>query len=184
MHFHTIEARGGVAHGLFRFEDAGWADSRGVAHFGELTGVVVLEPRAERRLLEQFFDGKPIAAADALSMLASEFSSRAHPQVHAYANWGIDSESSHSHLQQLSVITAVYNDMGFRGFPPSLEFFFHLGLFERARGQTGTSFISRVYKNAPSHRNIRTLMPYSTFVDYIVKVRSHFITLFAELFYI
>ena len=187
IHFQSIEHRGGVPHGLLSMDDAAYQDSKGEVIFGVLRAAIDLQAR---RLVSATFaissgdgiagDARPIAAADALCILATEAAFHTHPQLHAYSNWGIDPEQTHPYLSRLSVITALYNDMGFRAAPPSFGLFREIGLMTSGTGRAVSEMLARVAQNTPEHANIRMMMPYSTYVTFIVKVRAHFIQLFSR----
>lgn len=118
---------------------------------------------------------------DLVPILAHVLSAYQHPKVHAYANWGIDpgtySEVKvHPHLQKMSVVTTLFNHLGFHNAP---------GIFGLMYGEeAGGAFLGTVEKAltlpTPSHTQVRHLMKHSRLVKFISCLRVPFFELFKE----
>ena len=94
--------------------------------------------------------------------------------------WGVNPDHRNAYLQRLGVITTVYNDMGRRGFPGSVNSLHRLGILSHMRQEGAEALFSRVSNPHSKHDDIRQLVPHSKFVDFIVRVRAFFVTKFQE----
>lgn len=128
-----------------------------------------------------------MSAADALVMVMGELFVHIHPQMHAWANFGVSTYSSNAFVARMSKITVMYNHMGNKGAPAYYEFFYKLGLTEFVNyqcfhgekrhyehGEQRKGFVARVQQHQDSHSQIYDLMKHSEFVKFIVQVRSKF----------
>ena len=127
------------------------------------------------------FGGKSIPFADGVVLLFLILVGQVHTQVHAYANWGTNVSASHPFVRRMSVCTVMYNYYGSKGFPTICKLLSSLGCFTMCTREIAQAVLGRTYiQSTPSHRHIKKLQPYSSYVDFIVKVRSFFMMEFAK----
>lgn len=168
---------GGIV-GHFRIEDAAILGGKGtkneLAKWGVFEATVDLKARL---LVQATFDGEEMTPEDAFCVLSSEASNHIHPQLHAYANWGVchDYDGVHSYLRRASIVTVIYNDMGFRGGATGVELLHSLGVCKHATGPGFKSIVNGVRSGMADHKHVHDLMPYSKYVSFVVKVRRFFL---------
>jgi len=139
-------------------------------------------------------DGSPVSEPpidmkpeDALVMAMYELFTHIHPQMHAWANFGVSTCSSSEFVARMSKITVGYNHLGNNGAPEFFGWMHKIGVTDfvnyetfrgakrhPAHGEQRHGFLSRVQEHLDTHHNIYDLMEYSDFVKFIVQVRSKF----------
>jgi len=132
------------------------------------------------------FEDKDVAPSDTLILLAIALATQIHPQVHAYANWGVNFNHSDAFLRRTSVITVMFNSFGQRGLPEWFDCLNLVGLFQYWQGkhlvgsEAEPGALDRVRQGCPCHHNIRELQKYSPYIDFMMRVRSFFMRQFTK----
>lgn len=188
--------------GLWKIEKAGIPTRGGQNEYGRFEAEIDV---ANEKFLwatytPEWVDGVAVteaaiemSAADALVMAMYELFIHIHPQMHAWANFGVSTYSSDPFVARMSKITVAYNHMGNKGAPVYYDFFHNLGLTECVNyqsfhgekrhyepGEQRFGFLSRVQQHQDSHSQIYDLMEHSEFVNFIVQVRSKFLREFRK----
>ena len=134
-----------------------------------------------KKMVECKLNDETLNASEALILLWYNTVSAQHVKLHAYGNWGcnIDNENmkrTNPFLHTNSLVTVIYNYFGFTCFPRFFDTWKKEGLLSHdwdPKALTDT-FNHGVRENIVQHSHIVDLMPYSEFVDFIVKVRAAF----------
>ena len=177
---HTVLPKdaAGVSVGLFRLRKAAYVDLAGNVHVGLMTGSLDL---TNRRLLRCEFDGKDMAPTDAVIMLAAEGALHAHPQVHAYANWGVNPASPDPFLARLGAVSVFYNELGFNGAERIFDFLERWGVMSFFSGKKFRALVdARAFSRVEDHSQVNKLLPFSNYARFIVRVRAFFVKNFAK----
>lgn len=167
----------------FTIPDCAHLNRDGDVEFHDLHAVVDVK---NREALRVEFDGEEIAIADGFMLLTMAQVSQLHPQIHAYSNWAVSTEHENPWIRRMSIVTVVYNNMGHKGVWELLDMLFSVGLLKWLKGCTmaGTvetepratkpGVLARVQQGVKKHSNIRDLVPFSEYVDFIVQTRAFF----------
>ena len=134
-----------------------------------------------KKMVECKLNDETLNASEALILLWYNTISAQHVKLHAYGNWGCNVEDenvkkTNPFLHTNSLVTVVYNYFGFTCFPRFFDTWKKEGLLSQdwdPKALTDT-FSHGVRENIVQHSQIVDLMPYSEFVDFIVKVRVAF----------
>merc|ERR1712050_291336 len=74
-----------------------------------------------------------LEAADALILIVHEMYFHMHPQMHAWANYGVSTCSPDPFIALMSKITVIYNNMGVEGYKDYVNMAHTLGVSDAAR---------------------------------------------------
>lgn len=131
--------------------------------------------------------------SEALLLLMCELFTHQHPQLHAFANWGISTNSPDAFIARMSKISVMYNHMGMHGAPVYFDILHRLGLTEYVNyetwngkkelykhGEQRTGWLSRIQQHPVRHTNTTALMKYSPFVSFVIKIRRFFMKEFKK----
>ena len=149
----------------------------GDVHLGELSGELNLETR---QLTSAAFDGEALAPADAFLLLWLALVGQNHPQIHAFATWGINHVSGTQYLRSLGVTSIYFNHLGLRGFPRLCGALHSLGVLRVCTQATAALILGRTEQNPPAHKHIKALAHHSKLVHFIVRVRGYFLMQFEK----
>ena len=100
-----------------------------------------------------------------------------HPQIHAHANWAVDTaDVADPHLRKMSIITTAFNHAGFHSAAKVIA-----AVFTPAHGrEVQAIFAEAMTAKIGEHANVRFLVKHSALVRFIVKLRPAFFRLWAE----
>jgi hypothetical protein len=140
-----------------------------------------------KRFVKAKLDDTNLTASEALILLWFNNVAAQHVKLHAMANWGINQhislEETNPFLRQNSVVTAIYNYFGYSTFSRFFETWENQGLLSDG-WSTQNPFIKCVNHGIKDgvgqHGNLIDLLPYSRFVNFIVKTRMIFMDQFAK----
>ena len=128
-----------------------------------------------------------LTASDTFILLWFNTIAAQHVKLHAMANWGLNDHPSlketNPFLRRNSVITTIYNYFGYTSFSTFLDTWDKQGLLSTGWGETGAlikCFNHGIKDGIGQHGNIIDLVPYSRFVNFVVKVRMVFMDQFAK----
>lgn len=111
-----------------------------------------------------------------------------HVKLHAMANWGINLDDSladvNPFFRRNSVTTVMYNYFGYSAFNNFMKIWVKDGLLSEAWTNENKpliqSFNHGIKDNVWQHAQIEELSKYSEFVNFVIKVRSIFLSEFAK----
>ena len=168
---------GGGAIATFAIPLAAKVLSDGDVQLGELSGELNLDAR---QLTSAAFDGEALAPADAFLLLWLALVGQNHPQIHAFATWGINHVSGTQYLRSLGVTSIYFNHLGLRGFPRLCGVLHSLGVLRVCTQATAALILGRTEQNPPAHKHIKALAQHSKLVHFIVRVRGYFLMQFEK----
>ena len=139
-----------------------------------------------KRFVKAKFDDENLTASETLILLWFNTIAAQHVKLHALANWGVNLsdaiQDTNPFLLRNSVVTTIYNYFGyscFRGFIPGWR---KWGLLAPNWDPDALidCFNHGIEDNIWQHSQIDELVPYSKFVNFIVKVRAIFFNEFSK----
>jgi len=173
VHFVSMEERDGVQVAYFVFLDFKILDMKGELKTYERFWV---ELDLERKcMIKAKLDNRELTASETIILLWHNNIFAGHVKLHAYANWAINTHASDPFVRQNSVVTAMYNYFGFTVFKDLASFWQFIGAARYNIAGIQEVVLAGVQSGIHSHSIIRKLAPYSSLVDFTVKVRSRFI---------
>jgi hypothetical protein len=140
----------------------------------------------DRRLIRAIFTRGPndtsteISSVDALCLIYFFLASACNVKTRSFANWGVDETHPDPYIRRLSSITLLYNYMGSEGYPSFVRRFSEYGMVHDHSEAIRSVFDKATDSGFPAHWNIRDLIPYSSFVRFIVPARTSFMKNFAK----
>ena len=132
------------------------------------------------------FDDENLTASETLILLWFNTISAQHVKLHSLANWGVNLnealKDTNPFLLRNSIVTTVYNYFGYSGFRTLIEGFEKRGLLSTGWDPDALvkCFDHGIKENIWQHSQIDELLPYSRFVNFIVKVRAIFFNEFSK----
>jgi len=148
----------------------------GTVEFKDFIASVNLDDRV---LISATYGGKPIALKNAIVVLNTIGLLMVHPMLHAFTNWATNTASINPYFRRISVVTILFNHYGFTGYHGFMEMLYSCGVI-KTNGKTWDAIMSIFQKQAPKHKKVRELMPYSKFVQFVVQTRNFFMNEFAQ----
>ena len=140
-----------------------------------------------KKFVKAKLDDMDLTPSDTLILLWYNTIAAQHVKLHAMANWGLNDhislEETNPFLRRNSIVTTIYNYFGytcFSGFIPGWE---KQGLLSdgwSAKNTLVKCFNHGIKDGIGQHGNIIELVPYSRFVNFVVKVRMIFMDEFAK----
>jgi hypothetical protein len=122
-----------------------------------------------KAVVEAHVGGDPVSASDLVLLLVHAFLFVSHPQLHAFANWGIDPacdgvSGMEAYCRKMSVATTLYNHFGLKGAPQILA--------KLCGDQKVGLAVSKVFELAleqtpPAHAHVRELLRHSRLVRFL-----------------
>lgn len=179
----SVEQDDGTVKGWFQIPDAAYLTLDSTVQYGMLNVELDLKDKV---LIRASLNDSDLAPSDTLILLWLALATQIHPQVHAYANWGVNLHSRNPFLRRMSVITVMFNSFGQRGLPEWFDCLHLAGFFKFWQGkhlvgsEAQPGALDRVRQGCPVHRNIHELQKYSPYIDFVMKVRSVFMKQFAK----
>ena len=140
----------------------------------------------EKKLVKARLDDKELTASQALTILWYNTISANHTKLHAYANWGVNVEAEQMQTNPFharnSLVTVIYNYYGFTTFVKFYPIWKKMGLLSDSWDPESllSTFRHGIESKVAAHPRIDELMPYSTFVNFTVKVRAIFLSEFSK----
>jgi hypothetical protein len=132
-----------------------------------------------RKFVKATLDDAPISAKDTSILTGFILITSHHVKIHAYANWGIDPDSTHPYLRWLSTVTVAYNRYGYDAFPHVAGVLRNLGFLSRATKKIQKVFDHGLKHGVRYHPDLVNLSEYSDFVRFIYQVRGNFLNEFS-----
>lgn len=146
------------------------------------------------RLLKAWIGEKELTAQETYMFMSLRIFTSGHAQIHALANWAVNPQNfANPFLRRMSIITVVYNYYGLNVFNRVVLFlqsfckpFNHIHKdipaksesegHSHQKAQGHIHLFNMGMKSGVKHhsRSVQELMPYSSFVTFIVKVRKIF----------
>lgn len=139
-----------------------------------------------KKMTKATFDNDEITGSQVATILFFFNLSANHVKIHSMANWGLNSEVAvknvNKFLYQNSLVTVAYNYFGFTGFGGWISMYKTMGLLSKEWNMEAweQAVVQGVEDNIQAHPNIDELVPYSSFVNFIVKTRPIFLSDFAK----
>ena len=162
---------------LFAFTDIILINHRNELWYPQLiTFDVDLETKT---LVKAAVDGDEVTASDAITLTYFMTAGGTHPRLHAYANFGVDTEATRGSLRQGSIITVIFNHFGFEGTGRLFENLHRWGLIN-ARLLAAEAVGANATRPIPAHGHIQQLKDYSRTVRFAVSVRAAFLAAFRD----
>eukprot|EP00439_Symbiodinium_sp_Y106_P062293 s977_g9.t1 len=132
-----------------------------------------------KTLVKAAVDGDEVTASDAITLTYFMTAGGTHPRLHAYANFGVDTEATRASLRQGSIITVIFNHFGFEGTGRLFENLHRWGLIN-TRLLAAEAVGANATRPIPAHGHIRQLEDYSRAVRFAVSVRAAFFRAFRD----
>mmetsp|Transcript_24997 Transcript_24997/g.66421 ORF Transcript_24997/g.66421 Transcript_24997/m.66421 type:complete len:358 (+) Transcript_24997:217-1290(+) len=134
-----------------------------------------------KRMLTATLDSESITASDALTLVCFHTFFCGHPKIHAFATWGVKLEGSvNSYIGQCGWVTNFYNYLGGTCFARLMHLFHVVGVCRNLRGINLVFAHGTEHGGIPKHGPLRELQRHSEVVDFVVKVRRHFLRTFEK----
>jgi len=133
-----------------------------------------------KRMHKASMDGQTLTAKEVMILLAFRTFSSAHVKLHAMGNWGLNPEIYDLELHRNSVISVMYNYFGKTAFCRILTRLYILGISNDEFWKVSSCFNYGLEEGIQKHPQIRELIPYSTAIPFIAKVRNNFLNTFAQ----
>jgi hypothetical protein len=140
----------------------------------------------DKRLIRTIFKRSPnatnteLSSIDALCLVYFFLITACHLKIHCFANWGVDESHPDPYIRRLSSITVLYNHMGYEFYQSVVKRFSDYGIMVDHRQSIRAVFDKAADSGFPTHWNIRDLIPYSSFVRFLVPARNCFMRHFAN----
>jgi hypothetical protein len=139
-----------------------------------------------KRFLKAKFDDENLTASETLILLWYNTVAAQHVKLHSLANWGVNLsdaiKDTNPFLLRNSLVTTVYNYFGYSCFHNFMEGWEKKGLL--SPNWNPNEWVNCVNHgiddNIWQHSQIDELVPYSRFVNFVVKVRAIFFSEFAK----
>jgi hypothetical protein len=135
-----------------------------------------------RKVVKATLGDRELEMDDLIIFISHMICTYVHPQIHAYANWGIDPQHvldgspMAAHLRTASIASAIYNHFGKVNAPDIFGALYG--------GQVGREFThvveAALTTTPPLHADIRKLNSHSQFVRFVVKLRGKFFAAFKD----
>ena len=145
--------------------------------------IIIFIDLIDRKYVEGSLGGKVLSAQDAAVVIGFVWMSSHHVKSHSYANWGSNSDTKSigkkcSIIEELSIVTTLYNHFGYKGFPIFCNLASSLGLV--CKVEMAETLQSGIDRGVNYHAHIIELYSYSKYVKFITKVRGHFLHEFVK----
>ena len=131
-----------------------------------------------RSMERAMLDNRPLAAPEVFILINFNTTAHSHPKVHALANWGVNPQITDPFVRWMSVVTVMYNYFGYTTFTQIIDIWRGLGLVRFDFSKTLDCFRLGLEEGIQPHGDIRKLMPHSSLVDFVVKIRNAFLNMF------
>jgi len=129
-----------------------------------------------KKVIEVTFSGKSLNLKDALILIVIALFGHAHPVMHSFANWGIDPHNQNTFLQRMAICTIKYNNIGMESFPKTVNCLKMLGITKYIDHDAARLSIHQTPHTVPKHTHLLKLKKISKFVDFIIQVRTFFMS--------
>ena len=103
-----------------------------------------------------------LSAQDVLVLIFFHNISTNHVKVHAYSNWAVNDITSNNFIRRMSVISVMYNYIGYTGFPEFSKKLYLLGIFPNKYYNVVDIFNHGLLEEPKKVTNLIPLKQYST----------------------
>ena len=170
----------GKRYGLFKWPNIPLLQIDGSFVVGECLCVEVdLEAK---EMKSACLDGRKLQAEEVVTLLAFNALSVNHVLLHAYANWGVNSDITEiPFMRKMALSTILYNHFGYAGVPRLCMLWKKLGLCKYNYRNLQKIFHHGILNfDAFCHDRIIELSPYSRTASFVIKVRGMFLETFKK----
>merc|ERR1712098_428656 len=129
----------------------------------------------EKCMMKAKLDGRELTPEEVIILVWWQNIFFGHVKLHAYANWAVNMHARHPFVKRNSLVTVMYNYFGFTVFNRLASMWKSIGIAKYNIAGLQKLIVAGVKGGIHSHGSIRKLMPYSTLVNFVVKLRSTFI---------
>jgi len=123
----------GSVEATFVIDNAAIFPEAGKVTYDKFVAIVDVENKV---LISAHYGSVKLSPEDALLMIVNELFTHVHPQLHAWANYGVSVCSPHWFVARMSKVTVAYNYKGSDGAPKYLEMNHQMGLADKCNGKT------------------------------------------------
>ena len=134
-----------------------------------------------KKMVTASLDEVVLTSEETLILLIFKAYSHSHPKVHSMANWGVNIHQEHKaknpfHARN-SIVTIIYNYMGFTKFEQFIPIWIRMGLLSKVWEGFSMQQIFQhgVDGGVQSHTLVRELAKYSKLVSFVTTIRSIFL---------
>jgi len=136
----------------------------------------------KRMMVKGMLDDVELSPRDALCIMGFYGAIGHHVKVHSYANWGCNTEVTAKidpYIRNMSVLSVMYNFFGKNGFDEFLSMLASWGVLD-CPVDASKCIDFGISQGVHSHGDVKSLVPYSDFVNFIYKLRPTFLAEFAQ----
>ena len=140
----------------------------------------------KKEMVSASLGGEPLNTNESMTLVAFYIVGIQHVKLHSLANWSVNVHPSHKDKNAFharnSIITVMYNYMGFTSFEKGIPLWIQMGILSKEwEGNTITKgFQHGIDSNVRSHANVRELFNHSELVRFVILTRSAFLEEFAK----
>ena len=140
----------------------------------------------KKEMVSALLDNVPLNTSESMTLLAFHIVGIQHVKLHSMANWSVNIHPKHKEKNYFharnSIITVMYNYMGFTSFEKAIPLWIQMGILSKEwEGNTITKgFQHGMDSNVRSHANVRKLVNHSELVRFVILTRSVFLEEFAK----
>merc|ERR1719480_673940 len=110
-------------------------------------------------MISASFAGVVQKAEEVAVLLMVYFVTIGHAQIHAFANWSLDIESSNCHTRRCSIISVMLNHFGFVDVPNFADRMHRMGFLTYSFGETLRELLRHSMDSLPvCHRTVSQLL--------------------------
>jgi hypothetical protein len=176
--FQMIDKRGHTV-AIFAFPNFPMLNNQGKYTEADLFSVEI--DLSDCVLTKASIDGIDITSDEALILIWFYRISAGHVKIHAFSNWATNVQQFRfPFLRKMSVITVMYNYFGNTSFPLLCRMWWQLGLTTIDFSNVKRVFESGVGQGINDHGNILELAKFSETIDFLIKIRNHFMNEFQK----
>ena len=139
-----------------------------------------------KEMVAASLDDEHLTSSETVILLLFYIPSAHHVKVHSMGNWSLNIHTSHkvknSFHARNSIVTVMYNHMGFTTFQKLMPLWIKIGILSKEwEGETwGQIVLHGVNGGVSSHSLIRELAKHSQLVSFVTLTRSIFLNEFAR----
>jgi len=182
IHYYAITKDGNIA-GFF-FANFPWVDENSKMRIADLFAVDI--DLNTKKMVKAKLDDEALTASEAMTFCFFNTIGAQHVKLHSLANWGVNVEpeqvKENPFPARNSLVTVLYNYFGYVSFSNFFGSWKKLGLMDENWDPKAlvACFDEGIHAGIWQHTDIHDLVKHSEFVNFVVKLRPIFMSLFEK----
>ena len=141
---------------------------------------------SKKKMVASTFGDEHLSPSETMTLLLFHIITAHHVKLHSMGNWALNTHPSHkvknSFHARNSIVTVMYNYMGFTSFDKYVPLWSKLGILSKEwKNNTARQyFVHGIEEGVRSHPQVRKLFEHSQFVHFVTLTRSIFLEEFVK----